>query len=205
MNLTSPWADAIGSYVTYLQAGGSPMTTIATRRQHLYRVAMGLGGSPWAVETPNLLTWFSTQVWAQETRRAYRNTLRSFYKWGIHSGHTAVDASAALPTVKATPPAPRPVTDEAYRYALARADQRTRLMIRLAAEIGLRRTEVATVHSRNLIEDMTGWSLVVTGKGAKTRSCVVACPPAGRCTSCATDSRRAPTPWTATCSQSRTC
>lgn len=169
MSLTTSWAEAIGSYITYLQAGGSPKGTRATRRQHLTRIAIGVGGSPWAVQTPKLLTWFGAQVWAQETRRGHRNTLRAFYKWAIDSGRTATDPSASLPAVRAAKPLPRPVTDEAYRYALARADERTRLMIRMAGELGLRRAEVATAHSRNLIEDMAGWSLIVTGKGNKTR------------------------------------
>ena len=42
-------------------------------------------------------------------------------------------------------------------------------MVRLAAEIGLRRGEVARVHSRDLSRDLVGWSLLVHGKGSKTR------------------------------------
>jgi integrase len=39
----------------------------------------------------------------------------------------------------------------------------------LAGEAGLRRAEVAVVHTDDLIEDITGWSLVVHGKGGKQR------------------------------------
>jgi integrase/recombinase XerC len=42
-------------------------------------------------------------------------------------------------------------------------------MVRLAAECGLRRAEVAQVHSRDLVEDLTGWSLLVHGKGQRER------------------------------------
>ncbi|MFT4188549.1 MAG: tyrosine-type recombinase/integrase [Aeromicrobium sp.] len=169
MSLTKEWADAIGSYVEYMQAGGAKRGSMDTRRQHLYRIARGLGGSPWAVETTDLVRWFAAQSWATETRRGYRNSLKSFYKWALLAGHAASDPVEALPAVKAAKPHPRPVTDEAYRHALARADERVRLMVRLAGELGLRRAEVATVHSRNMVEDLEGWSLIVTGKGDKTR------------------------------------
>lgn len=42
-------------------------------------------------------------------------------------------------------------------------------MIRLAAEAGLRRGEVAVVHSRDLLKDLAGKSLLVHGKGDKDR------------------------------------
>lgn len=42
-------------------------------------------------------------------------------------------------------------------------------MARLAGEAGLRRAEVAQVHSDDLIRDLHGWSLIVHGKGGKQR------------------------------------
>lgn len=64
---------------------------------------------------------------------------------------------------------PRPAPEQAYRSALRAADARGRVILRLAAEVGLRRAEVAQVHGRDLIEDLTGWSLVVHGKGGRDR------------------------------------
>ena len=42
-------------------------------------------------------------------------------------------------------------------------------MLRLGAECGLRRFEIAKVHSRDVMRDLVGWSLVVVGKGDKQR------------------------------------
>lgn len=42
-------------------------------------------------------------------------------------------------------------------------------MVRLAGELGLRRGEVARVHSDDVVTDLDGWSLVVHGKGDRTR------------------------------------
>src|SRR5690606_27622488 len=96
-------------------------------------------------------------------------TLRAFYKWGVADGRAVVDVGAALPVVKASTPNPRPVPDRVYLQALVQADPRVALMIRLGAEVGLRRAEVAQIHSRDLVEDLEGWSLIVHGKGDKDR------------------------------------
>lgn len=56
-----------------------------------------------------------------------------------------------------------------------KASPRERLMLRLAGEMGMRRAEVAAVHTSDLFEDMVGWSLVIHGKGQKDR--IVPCPP----------------------------
>ena len=42
-------------------------------------------------------------------------------------------------------------------------------MLRLAAECGLRRSEIARVNSRDVMDDLLGKSLIVTGKGDKQR------------------------------------
>ena len=48
-------------------------------------------------------------------------------------------------------------------------DWRVRLAVRLAAELGLRRGEVARVRTSDLVHDLRGWSLIVHGKGGKRR------------------------------------
>lgn len=169
MSVTVTWAVAIAGFVTYLRASGSPSGTIETRRAHLRRVSAALGGDPWHVDPDRLLRWFGQQDWAPETRRSYRGTLRAFYRWGVEVGHTTENVALRLPVVKPTPPRPRPVPDSPYVDALRAASPRVRLMLRLAAECGLRRAEVARVHSRHLIEDLGGWSLVVLGKGNRER------------------------------------
>lgn len=42
-------------------------------------------------------------------------------------------------------------------------------MLRLAAEVGMRRAEVAVGHSRDIFEDLGGHSLTAHGKGGKAR------------------------------------
>jgi integrase len=64
---------------------------------------------------------------------------------------------------------PRPASDDAWAAALAAADPRTALMLRLAAEAGLRRAEVAQVRTSDAFIAGGAAQLVVNGKGGKQR------------------------------------
>lgn len=167
--IPADWAVAIDSFTDMLRAGGAPASTIGTRRAHLARVGRCLGGSPWDLDADRLVRWCGRQDWAVETRRGVRASLTRFYGWGVATGLTEANPAASLPKVRAAAPSPRPAPEIAYREALTRADDRGRLILRLAAEVGMRRAEVAQVHSRDLIEDLEGWSLIVHGKGGRQR------------------------------------
>ena len=158
----------IEAFLTYLTASGAPATTRATRRSHLMRAERCLGDLL-EVDGPTLVEWCGGQAWAVETRRGYRGTLRAFYTWAVGQGLCEDNAGAALPRVRPARPTPKPAPDAAYRAALAAARPRERLMLRLAAEGGLRRAEVAGLHARDLTEDLTGRTLRVTGKGGRQR------------------------------------
>jgi integrase len=56
-----------------------------------------------------------------------------------------------------------------YANALGIADPRTRTILRLAAELGMRRFEIAQINTRDLAEDLFGPTLRVHGKGHKVR------------------------------------
>lgn len=165
------WSEAIHEWITFNAAQGNAASTCYTRRQHLQRTARTIGVvDPWTVTTRQLVDWFGRQPWATETRRSYRTTLRGFYRWAVEAGHVAASPALALPRVKPARPNPQPAPDSVYLPTLAIADDRERLMLRLAAEHGMRRAEVASVHTvRDLVEDLAGWSLTVHGKGGKDR------------------------------------
>lgn len=167
--ISGTWQAAIAAWVAYAQCQGSASTTLRTRREHLERLARSLGGDPWAVEADQLLAWFNGQRWATETRRGHRSTYREFWGWACEVGHVTSSAAVALPAIRPAPARPRPTPDAAYRLALATATERDRLMLRLSAEAGLRRAEVAQVHTDDLLEDLLGWSLLVHGKGGRDR------------------------------------
>ena len=82
-------------------------------------------------------------------RRGRRSTFRKFWGWAIERGHTEVNAADAPARVKAGVANPRPCPDNAYKAALMAARPRERLMLRLSAEMGLRRAEVSCIHARD--------------------------------------------------------
>lgn len=164
------WGLAIGEYLHHLRAAGKPSTTVQLRLHQLNRLAVGIGvRDPWAVSTDELARWLSRHRWAQETMRSHRAALRGFYAWATETGRVEVDPARRLPVVRAAHPAPRPAAEDAYAAALRAAGEREGLMLRLAAEAGLRRGEVARVHSADLIDQEDGPWLQVWGKGGRQR------------------------------------
>ena len=168
--ITAPWAETITAWIEHLEAGGVPATTRRTRREHMQRCARAGGwSSPAAVTGEGLVRWFARQSWAPETRRSHRSTHRAFWTWMVATGRREDSPAEALPRVKATAGVPRSVDELSYRAALRDAAPRVRLILRCAAEVGLRRAEIAQVHRRDLLQDLGGWSLIVHGKGGRPR------------------------------------
>lgn len=167
--LPQAWAALLDAYLAAEAGAGRSPATIDTRRTHLAHLARGLRGVPHRVTEERLLAWMGRQGWGVETRRGYRNTLRSFFAWAHRAGYVPANPAAGLPVMKAARPSPRPAPDDAWRAALAVADPRVRLMLRLAAEAGLRRAEIARVHVSDLTVAAGGAQLRVRGKGNKLR------------------------------------
>ena len=169
-HMTESWSTAVDDWIGSMTAAGVPATTQRTRREHMQRCArVGGWSSPALVTGEGLVRWFSRQTWAPETRRSHRNTHRSFWAWWVGTGRGDVNHAEALPRVKATAGIPRPVDEISYRAALRDAAPRVRLILRCAAEVGLRRAEIAKIHRRDLLQDLGGWSLIVHGKGDRPR------------------------------------
>ena len=169
MALADPpgWGKAIDDWCAFLRAGGRPETTIYLRRYQLRRIGHGLRpAGPWDVTTDTMIRWLSGKDWRSETRRSFRSCLRSFYRWAVAAGRLDVDPTFTLPPVPVAPGVPRPAADHLIRFAIAGSDNRVRLMILLGAVCGLRRTEIARVHT----DDVAGGSLRVRGKGDRVRN-----------------------------------
>ncbi|MGC0251491.1 tyrosine-type recombinase/integrase [Pseudactinotalea sp. Z1748] len=163
--------DAISKWAVALRGAGRPRTTIRTRTQHLHQLAGAhTGEGPWSLTTADLLAWCGSQDWAPETRHSVRSSLRGFYAWGHAAGHTTHNPAAGLPSIPRRPPAPNPLPEAALASALLAAPVREQLMIHLAARCGLRRGEVAQVHTGDVVTDLLGHSLIVRGKGGRRRT-----------------------------------
>ena len=158
------WVQAIGDYLLWLRAGGRSPGTVQLRRAHLMSLSE-LYADPWQVTGDDLAEWLARGDVAPEYRRSLRGTVRSFYRWGVGSRRVEENPAAELQPVGLPRVLPRPITRDALTIALQRADDRQRLILKLAAMAGLRRAEVACVHFRDIIAGQ----LLVHGKGGHQR------------------------------------
>lgn len=165
-----PWRKSINGWTDTLRAAGLSAQTIKSRRYKMVHLATLLMPSgPEDVTTEQIVQAFARQQWKPETRKAYRNTISSFFRWLHKSGRRSDDPSLDVPRVKKPHAHPRPCPDRYIAAAMKMATTSERLMIRLGAECGLRRGEIARVHSDDVVADSAGRSLIVRGKGDKQR------------------------------------
>lgn len=165
-----PWRKSINGWTDTLRAAGLSAQTIKSRRYKMVHLATLLMPSgPEDVTTEQIVQAFARQQWKPETRKAYRNTISSFFRWLHKSGRRSDDPSLDVPRVKKPHAHPRPCPDRYIAAAMKMATTSERLMIRLGAECGLRRGEIARVHSDDVVTDSAGRSLIVRGKGDKQR------------------------------------
>lgn len=165
-----PWRRSIEGWTDTLRAAGLSAQTIKSRRYkmiHLSTLLMPSG--PKDVTTEQIVQVFARQQWKPETRKAYRNTISSFFRWLHKSCRRSDDPSLDVPRVKKPHAHPRPCPDKYITAAMEKATAVEKLMIRLGAECGLRRGEIARVHSDDVVADSAGHSLIVRGKGDKQR------------------------------------
>ena len=165
-----PWRESINGWTDTLRAAGLSAQTIKSRRYKMVHLAALLMPSgPEDVTTEQIVQVFARQQWKPETRKAYRNTISSFFRWLHKSGRRSDDPSLDVPRVKKPHAHPRPCPDRYIAAAMEMATSSEKLMIRLGAECGLRRGEIARVHSDDVVADSAGHSLIVRGKGDKQR------------------------------------
>jgi integrase/recombinase XerC len=160
---------ALREWAQWMRTAGQPQSTIELRTYHVGRVMRELATSPWELTTDELVAFLASQGWAPETRRAYRASLRAFYRWAQASGRRQDSPADLIPPIKLPRSMPRPTPEDVFAAALAKADGRERLMLQLAGVCGLRRGEIARCRREDVEPDLMGWTLRVKGKGGHVR------------------------------------
>ena len=159
------WQEQVGAYAVHLAASGAAPSTVRLRRMHLERALTWLDVPPWDVTTEQVEAYLAAHDWAPETRKSVRASLRSFYSWGEESGQAASDPTRRLPSIRVPAGTPHPAPTDVLDAALAHAGGRERRMVLLAALAGLRRAEIAGLHS----DDVEADALRIHGKGGTVR------------------------------------
>lgn len=164
-----PWPSLLTAWTNYMINAADADGTIQQRVYHLSRVAREIEKPPDRITADDLGTWLASKSWKPNTRRAYRGSLRAFYRWAMEQGMITGSPAHKLPPVKVPRARPLPMPEDPFKEALATADARLSLAIRLGGHCAMRRGEIAAGHTDQLVEDLTGWSLHVVGKGGHER------------------------------------
>lgn len=141
-----------------MRAEGLRPATIYSRMRHVMSCARATGLLPHQMTVDAVLAWAASKSWRPETRHATYTSLARFLSW-LHG--TAVQ----LPTVRRPRTLARPVPDEIIEAIITGPDDRVGLAARFAAYAGLRRAEIAVVHT----SDIANSSILVHGKGGHER------------------------------------
>lgn len=158
------WVVPLAEWTTWLRGAARTPATIRTRTEHLENLAH-LHAEPWDVTPTDLMRWLSRDDLAPATKRTRRSSARSFYSWAKRVGNIATDPAAELDPIPQRRPLPRPTPTNVLRDALSVADDRVQLALTIAAYAGLRRAEIARLHTRDLGEH----NIRVHGKGGCER------------------------------------
>lgn len=164
MDLPPEWREPVDEWLTWLRGSAQTESTLRTRRQHILNLAQ-LHADPWSLSPGDLARWLSPEDWSPATKRARRASARSFYSWAVRAGYLAESPAADLDPVRQRRALPRPTPTGVLQAALATSDERTGLAIRLAFYAGLRRAEIAGLHTRDIGET----HLHIRGKGGHER------------------------------------
>ncbi len=113
--------------------------------------------------------WLETRAkLAASTRRGDLSNARSFCKWLVHRGHIRKDPTAEIPAVKVPRVLPRALEVlKVGRLLEACPDARSRVMVLLMCQEGLRCTEVSSLQIGDI--DFQTHTMRVVGKGQHER------------------------------------
>lgn len=156
----------LAAYESWAKASGASRGTIRLRRHHLQSLAGQFAATPLLeLTSAQLAEFLARDGWAPETRKSARSAVRSFYAWAIDAELIASNPARKLPAVRIPAGKARPAPEAVFEKAMAEADQRGRRMLLLAAYAGLRRSEIARIHT----DDVNDHEVRVKGKGGRVR------------------------------------
>ncbi|WP_166789729.1 tyrosine-type recombinase/integrase [Cryobacterium fucosi] len=156
-------------WTQYMRAEDLTEGTI-TERIRFVRNVERTAGSLLTVTRHDLIGYMASNgTWSNSTKQHYRSALHTFFTWMQDEEFRLDNPAAKLPKVKSRKRRATPLTvDDIHRLLHCGAYKRTRLMVALHYYLGLRVSEIAQVHSRDI--DHTNRTLTTLGKGKKTRT-----------------------------------
>jgi site-specific recombinase XerD len=135
-------------------------------RGHLYSFAATTTAPPDRITRRHVEQWLAVEGLSPAYRRTRLSSLRGFCRWCILNGHMHRDPTLGCATPKVPRGIPRALPAEAAHQLVdvaRRADTRTRLILTLMLQQGMRRGEVAAALYDDI--DWRRQTIAVRGKG----------------------------------------
>ena len=155
--------ELIDSWLRWKASGNLSADTIKQRGYHLRAFAREHDLA--AVQLDDIVAWLNRPGRGSSARKQIRSSLRGFYSWAAATGVLDSNPTLLAHPIREEPSVPKPVPTLVLERAIAQADHEVGRMLHLGAYAGLRRAEIAAVHS----DDVTDFGLYVRGKGRKQR------------------------------------
>jgi integrase len=133
------------------------------------RLAAGTGVPLTSITAGQIRGWIGSQSWSAATHRRAVTALQRHFRWQADRGLRPDDPAAGLRAARPGSQGGDPCPDDVLAAALERASGDGYWRLRMAAETGLRRAELAAVHSDDVaLVGGVAW-LRVAGKGGRVR------------------------------------
>lgn len=161
------WETTVPLFLSWLTAAGHQESTIKNRQRWLKDLAISYPNhSPATLTTEDLQNWLSNPSWQPITKKNAQATVNRFFHYlEITRQRTDNPARLLLP-IKVPRRTARPIPAKILQDGLDNTRNTEEVfMILLGAYAGLRRAEIASLHTDDYRD---GW-LTVTGKGMVTR------------------------------------
>lgn len=155
------------AFTTWQTASGKAASTIATRTHWIQYLARTYPHESALTVTENQVTqWLANPNWKPATRKSALQSIRLFFRYLIDTGQREEDPTHLIPSIPQPRYNSRAIPTEVITQALRRAaTAEEEFMILLGAYAGLRRSEIAVLHTQNYANK---W-ISITGKGGHTR------------------------------------
>lgn len=161
------WTSTLKDFNNWLLAAGRQPSTITTRTRWLELLARTYPAhTPLSITHTELSEWIANPRWKPASKKSALATVRRFFHYLEITTTRPDNPTKLLLSVKVPRGKARPISDQVLTGCLARADTDEEIfMILLAAYAGLRRFEIAKLHTRDY---SNGW-LTIRGKGQVMR------------------------------------
>ena len=159
-----PSGSAVDDHLLWMRSGLKSERTVKDRAKVLELLGRRSGVEPAAARWRDVARFLTDPRLSPSTVSTYQSHLREFYRWLVLVDRRADDPMVKIPKVRRPRRLPRPVSDEELQALLDTVMyRRTRLMVALAAFMGLRACEIAPIHGR----DVRGDRLRIVRKGGR--------------------------------------